>query len=87
MKNLESNWLATVLSGLVFLPNLISIRHSGFGFINGFLTLFLGLLFVQSIRGIIRLRGLRAKILKNPDSVRMNHVNEAPNIKSLFWFS
>lgn len=86
-KNLETNWLTSFLSGLLFFINLIVGISHGFGFIHGFITLFLGLILLQSIQGILGLRKLRKKLLINPQSVNIHDINSAPNIKTTFWFS
>ena len=84
-KNLNQNWIACILSGLVFIPHMFFGIKSGFTFISGIITFFTGLIFVQSIRAIIRLNYLKKMLLSNPHSVTEKQINSAPNIKSFFW--
>ena len=84
-KNLGTNWLVCILSGLVFFIQLIYGLESGFSIIRSIITLFMGMLFIQSVRAIIKLTKLKKMLLVNPHSVTEKQVSSAPNIKSLFW--
>ena len=86
-KNLETNWLTSFLSGLIFVINFSVGMSYGFGLLHGFVTLFMGLILLQSIRGILRLRKLRRKLLANSQSVNIHDIDSAPNIRAIFWFS
>ncbi len=84
-RNLGRNWTACLLSGLIFIPYIFIDIQYGFTILSGFITLFMGLIFIQSIRAIIKLRQLRKKLLINPHSVIEKQITDAPNIKTLFW--
>jgi len=86
-KNLGINWFACVFSGLIFIPQMYIGFEYGFALLNSFIALFMGLIFIQSIRSISKLRGLKKMLLINPHSVSLKHISSAPNIKSLFWYS
>ena len=51
-KNLGRNLLACLLSGLVFIPYLFIVYYE-ITILRGFITIFMGLIFIQSIRAII----------------------------------
>jgi len=84
-KNLGINWLVCILSGLVFFLQLIFGLESGFSIIRALITLFMGMLFIQSVRAIIKLNTFKRMLLINTHSVTEKQVSTAPNIKSLFW--
>jgi len=85
-KNLGRNWLSFLLSGLVFIPYLF-FSYYEITIIRGFITIFMGLIFIQSIRAIIKLRQLKKMLLSNPHSVTSKQIIDAPNLRTLFWFS
>ncbi len=64
-ENLKIIWLVCILSGLVFFIHLLVGFESGFSFIRGIITLFMGMLFVQSVRAIIKLNVLKKMLLNN----------------------
>ena len=84
-KNLGTNWLVCILTGLVFFLHLMYGLESGFTILRGFITIFMGLIFIQSIRAILKLRHFKKMIMINPHSVTKEQVSSAPYIKSLFW--
>ncbi len=85
-KNLEKNWLACLLSGLVFFSYLFIGFETGLTSITGFVTLFSGLIFIQSIKGIVELRKLKKMLLQNQHSVSKNHIISAQILKHSFGF-
>jgi len=86
-KNLNSNWLACSIFSVVAFVQIVFIANTGMTFLNSIIALFSSLLLIQSVRGIVRLRTLKNNLLSNPESVTLSQVNDAPNIKVLFWLS
>ena len=86
-KYLSQNWISFSIFSVITFIQLLFIYDTGITILRGFISLFSTLILIQSIRGIIRLRMLKKRIFKNPDSVSISQVNDAPNIKALFWLS
>ncbi|AQQ67654.1 hypothetical protein Mag101_08395 [Microbulbifer agarilyticus] len=83
--NLVSCWITSYLMGVLFLGSLASTILGGMGY-DTILLVFSGLILIQAIRGIVKLRKLRARLQADPESVRMSEVLTAPSFKGIYAF-
>lgn len=86
IKNLESCWIAAIITFPFVIYHLFSLLGKGLSIVNLIILLFLSLIFIQSVRGIIVLSSLKKQILISPESVRLTQVFNAPSIRRFIWF-